>query len=85
MIQEGKCACGFVCIFLLLCTNLKRMCHSMLVWYVVVLREKTVFSGFCASCSFTAEKNASHLVQGVLFEEDVGNNDPSVIMGRISY
>ena len=38
-IQEGKCACGFVCMFLLICTNIKRKCHSMLVW-CVVLREK---------------------------------------------
>ena len=72
MIQEGECAYGFVRMFLLLCTNLKIKCHSMLVWCVVVLCEKMVFSGFCASCSFTAVRNASHLVQGVLLE-DVGN------------
>ena len=72
-IQEGKCACGFVCMFLLLCTKIKRKCHSMLIWYVVVLWEKMVFSGLCVSCSFRAVKNASHLVQGVLLEEDVGN------------
>lgn len=58
--------------FLLLCTNIKRKCHSMIIWYVVVLCEKMVFIGFCVSCSFRAVKNASHLVQGVLLGEMCG-------------
>lgn len=44
----------------------------MLTW-CVVLREKMVLKGFCVSSSFRVLKNESHLVQGVLLGEDVGN------------